>query len=51
MCEKCVELDKKIEHYQQLSSWVLDETALEGIHLLIAKYTADKKALHHPDLP
>lgn len=48
MCEKCVELDKKIEHYQQLSSLVLDEMMLEGIHFLIAKYTAEKKALH-PD--
>jgi hypothetical protein len=46
MCEKCIELDKKIEHYQELSSWVLDQIALEGIRFLVAKYKADKKALH-----
>ena len=48
MCEKCVELDQKIEHYRQLSSRVLDERVIEGIRFLIAKFTAEKKALH-PD--
>jgi hypothetical protein len=48
MCEKCTELDKKIEHYRQLSTWVLDQNTQEGIALLVAKYRADKRALH-PD--
>jgi hypothetical protein len=48
MCEKCIELDKKIEHYQELSTWVIDQNAQEGIRFLVAKYHADKKALH-PD--
>jgi hypothetical protein len=48
MCEKCIELDKKIEHYEVLSNWVVDKYALEGIRFLVAKYHADKKALH-PD--
>jgi hypothetical protein len=48
MCEKCVELDKKIEHYLQLSTLVLDQSAQRGISFLIAKYGDDKKALH-PD--
>jgi hypothetical protein len=48
MCEKCTELDKKIEHYRQLSTWVLDQRTQEGIAILITKYCADKKALH-PD--
>lgn len=46
MCEKCTELDKKIEHYKKLSTWVLDQSAQEGIRFLIAKYHDDKKALH-----
>lgn len=46
MCEKCIELDRKIEHYRKLSTWVLDEPAQEGIRFLISKYVADKKALH-----
>jgi hypothetical protein len=46
MCEKCIELDKKIEHYRKLSIWVIDQSAREGISFLVAKYHADKKALH-----
>jgi hypothetical protein len=46
MCEKCIELDRKIEHYRKLSTWVLDQNALEGIRFLIAKYSADKESLH-----
>jgi len=48
MCEKCIELDRRIEHYQKLSSCVADQIAQEGIRFLIAKYCADKKAIH-PD--
>jgi hypothetical protein len=48
MCDKCTELDKKIDRYEELSGWVIDKTALEGIHFLIAKYKAERKALH-PD--
>jgi hypothetical protein len=46
MCEKCVELDKKIEHYRQLSNLVSDEKAQEAIRFLVAKYHHDKRALH-----
>ena len=46
MCEKCIELDKKIDHYQALSTWVTDKAALEGIRFLLAKYNTDKKVLH-----
>ena len=48
MCDKCTELDKKIDRYEELSGWGIDKTALEGIHFLIAKYKAERKALH-PD--
>jgi hypothetical protein len=46
VCEKCIELDGKIEHYSQIAHWVTDKTTLEGIAVLIAKYEADKIALH-----
>jgi hypothetical protein len=48
MCEKCEELDNKIEHYLRLSLLLTDKQTLEGLGILIAKYRADKKALH-PD--
>ena len=48
MCEKCVEVDRRIEHYQNLSSCVTDQIAQEGVRILIAKYRADRKAMH-PD--
>lgn len=49
MCDKCAELDGKIEHYQRLARWVNDQKTLDGIALLIDKYEAHKKALH-PEL-
>jgi hypothetical protein len=50
MCDKCTELDEKIAHYRKLAAAVLDQPALAGIHILIAKYQADKKTAH-PDAP
>jgi hypothetical protein len=46
MCETCIELDKKIDHYEVLSTLVTDKAALDGIRFLVAKYNADKKVLH-----
>jgi hypothetical protein len=46
VCEKCIELDSKIEHYQRIARWVTDKQTLDGIGTLVAKYEADKKALH-----
>jgi hypothetical protein len=46
MCEKCAELDKKIEHYRQLSSLITDQKAVDAIALLIEKLRAEKTALH-----
>lgn len=48
MCEKCIELDEKIAHHRELAKKFSDKTFLEGISTLIAKYEAEKKALH-PD--
>jgi hypothetical protein len=48
MCEKCVELDGKIERYKRLSSGVTDQPTLDGIKALIEQINAQKAALH-PD--
>ena len=46
MCEKCVELDGKIEHYQRLSSKITDQLTLDGIKELIERMKAQKAVLH-----
>jgi len=48
MCEKCIVIDAKIDHYHCLSRFVTDQAALEGIKQLIAQMKA-KKAVLHPD--
>jgi hypothetical protein len=46
MCEKCVEIDSKIEHYQGLASRVMDQPTIDGIQELIEHMKAQKAALH-----
>ena len=46
MCEKCVELDKKIAHYRRLSLIIIDQQTIDGINKLIEKMRAEKVALH-----
>jgi hypothetical protein len=46
MCEKCVAIDGKIEHYENLASLIADQQAVEGIKHLIAQMGAEKQALH-----
>ena len=46
MCEKCVELDGKIEHYQYLARMVTDQPTLDAIQKLVEQLKADKVALH-----
>jgi hypothetical protein len=46
MCDKCVELDGKIEHYQRLSDRITDQPTLDGIKGLIARMKTQKAALH-----
>jgi hypothetical protein len=46
MCEKCGELDDKIEHYQRISRWLNDKTTLDIIRMLIEKLSLDKTLLH-----
>jgi hypothetical protein len=46
VCDKCVELDGKIKHYQRLSSRITDKATLDGIKELIERMKAQKANLH-----
>ena len=46
MCEKCVELDEKIEHYGRLSQLITDQKTIEVLGQFIEKLRAEKAALH-----
>jgi hypothetical protein len=46
MCEKCIEIESKMERYRRLSSGLTDEATLDGIRKLIEQMKAQKAALH-----
>jgi len=46
MCDRCVDLDKKVDHYRSLASRLTDQPTLDGIKKLIDKMEAEKVALH-----
>jgi len=46
MCDKCEQLDRKIEHYQKLLLGVGDQLTVDRIKSLIADLRAQKAALH-----
>jgi hypothetical protein len=46
MCEKCIELDGKIAHYQRLAAGITDQRTLDGIKTLIEQMQAQKVVLH-----
>ena len=46
MCEKCVELDAKIDRYERLARMITDEQALAAIGQEIERANAEKAALH-----
>jgi hypothetical protein len=46
VCEKCVEIDNKIEHYQLMATRITDQPLLDGIKELIERMQAQKAALH-----
>jgi hypothetical protein len=46
MCEKCVELDGKIDRYQRMASRMTDQAMLDGIKELIERMQAQKIAIH-----
>jgi len=46
MCKKCIEFDRKIEHYQRLTSSIIDQRTIDGIDQLIKNMEAEKAKLH-----
>jgi hypothetical protein len=46
MCETCIEIDKKIEHYRRFLEQPFDPLTIERIKGLIADLERQKKALH-----
>jgi hypothetical protein len=46
MCDRCVELDKKIEHFHRLAARFTDQALLNGIRELIERAEVEKAALH-----
>jgi len=46
MCDKCDELDKKIEHYSLILLSINDLLTVEGLLALIAELRTQKAALH-----
>ena len=46
MCDECIELGKKIDHYTTICARISDEKTVEGIRKLIAEMEAQKAALH-----
>jgi hypothetical protein len=46
MCEKCKELDQKIEHYRELSRSTTDQPTNDGLKELIRDLCEQKIALH-----
>jgi hypothetical protein len=48
MCEKCEQLDKRIEHYRKLLLGIGDQLTVDGIKSLMNDLKA-QKALLHPE--
>ena len=45
MCEKCVELDKKLEQYRRIASSITDQLTIERLNKLIKDTAAEKAKL------
>lgn len=48
MCEKCKELDDKIERYERISANIGDQLTVDQIKELLEQTKVEKSALH-PD--
>jgi len=46
MCEKCIEIQKKIEHYRQIQRSIADQLTVDRTEELIIELEAKKAALH-----
>jgi hypothetical protein len=49
MCEKCVTIERKIEHYERICSSIPDQLTVERIKALIAEMKAQKAKFHADD--
>jgi hypothetical protein len=46
MCDKCKELDDKIEHYERISASITDQLTIDRIKELVKQIKTQKDALH-----
>lgn len=46
MCEKCVEIDKRLERYRRLLLSIADEATVDRAREMIADLESQKVALH-----
>ncbi len=46
MCEKCIEIDQKIERYRRIQQFILDPYTVDQTKELVAELEAQKAALH-----
>ena len=46
MCDKCTELDVKIERYRRIAFSINDQLTIDRIEALIAELKVQKAALH-----
>jgi hypothetical protein len=51
MCDKCVELDKKIERYRRVSASIADQITIDRIKALIEELQMQKVELHPEQKP
>lgn len=51
MCDKCVELDEKIQHYERIGSALNDQLTVDRIRELVEQMRAQKSALHPENEP
>jgi hypothetical protein len=51
MCDKCAELDKKIEHYRRMLLSIGDQITIERIEALMADLQTQKATLHPEQKP
>jgi hypothetical protein len=46
MCDKCDELEKKIEHYEKMIVSIGDRVTVDRLMAMVANLRAQKAALH-----
>jgi hypothetical protein len=46
MCDRCVEVDDKINHYKRIAASITDQTTLDRIKQVVAEMKAEKASLH-----